>query len=65
MRHTAVDQGVGEKFNSGLTRIRKPPNPSLEPTRYGRHCKPVLRYSVHCLRPGLQCLPPRSAQLAR
>jgi len=37
------------------------PNPSLKLTRYGRHCKPGLRYSVHCLRPGLQYLPPRAA----
>lgn len=35
------------------------PNPSLKLTRYGRHCKPGLRYSVHCLSPGLQYLPPR------
>jgi hypothetical protein len=41
------------------------PNPSLEPTRYGRQCKPGLRYSVHYLRPGLPCLPPRAAQLER
>ncbi len=37
------------------------PNPSLKLTRYGRHCKPGLRYSVHCLSPGLQYLPPRAA----
>jgi hypothetical protein len=41
------------------------PNPSLEPTRYGRHCKAGLRYSVHCLSPALQCPPPRAAQLER
>jgi len=37
------------------------PNPSLKLTRYGRHCKPDLRYSVHYLSPGLQHLPPRAA----
>jgi hypothetical protein len=37
------------------------PNTSLKLTRYGRHCKPGLRYSVHCLSPGLQYLPPRAA----
>jgi hypothetical protein len=41
------------------------PNPSLEPTRYGRLCKPGLRYAVHFLSPGLQSLPPRAAQLER
>jgi hypothetical protein len=37
------------------------PNPSLKLTRYGRHCKPGLRYSVHFLSPGLQYLPTRAA----
>jgi hypothetical protein len=37
------------------------PNPSLKLTRYGRHCKPGLRHTVHHLSPGLQCLPPRAA----
>jgi hypothetical protein len=37
------------------------PNPSLKLTRCGRHCKPGLRYSIHCLSPGLQYLPPRAA----
>jgi hypothetical protein len=46
-----------------LTALR--PNPSLEPTRYGRLCKPGLRYAVHSLSPGLQSLPPRAAQLER
>jgi hypothetical protein len=41
------------------------PNPSLEPTRYGRQRKPGLRHRVHHLSPGLRCLPPRSAQLER
>jgi hypothetical protein len=41
------------------------PNPSFEPTRYGKHCKAGLRYSVHCLSPALQCLPPLSSQLER
>ena len=37
------------------------PNPSLEPTRYGRHCKPGLSQSYYRLRPGLQYLPTRAA----
>ncbi len=37
------------------------PNPSLKLTRYGRHCKPGPRHSVHHREPGLQCLPPRAA----
>ena len=37
------------------------PNPSLKLTRYGRLCKPGLRYAVHFLSPGLQSLPPRAA----
>jgi hypothetical protein len=41
------------------------PNSSLEPTRYGRHCKAGLRHTVHHLRPALHCLPPRAAQLER
>ena len=41
----------------GLQRAAKP-NPSLKLTRYGRHCKPDLRYFVHCLSPGLQYPPP-------
>jgi hypothetical protein len=41
------------------------PNPSLKLTRYGRHCKPGLRYFVHCLSPGLQYLPTRAAKLER
>jgi hypothetical protein len=41
------------------------PNPSLKLTRYGRHHKPGLRYSGHCLGPGLQDLPPRPAYLER
>ena len=48
---------------SAAARVR--PNPSLEPTRYGRLCKPGLRYAVHSLSPGLQSLPPRAAQLER
>ena len=49
----------GRSASAGLPSAR--PNPSLKLTRYGRHCKPGLRYSVHCLSPGLQCLPPRAA----
>jgi hypothetical protein len=41
------------------------PNPSLEPTRYGRHCKPGLSQWNYRLSPGLQCLPTRAAQLER
>jgi hypothetical protein len=33
------------------------PNPSLEPTRYGRHCKPGLSQLNYRLSPGLQYLP--------
>jgi hypothetical protein len=44
---------------------RMRPNPSFEPTHYGRLCKPGLRYAVHFLSPGLQSLPPWSAQLQR
>ena len=49
----------GTQPTAGLPSAR--PNPSLKLTRYGRHCKPGLRYSVHCLSPGLQYLPPRAA----
>lgn len=38
------------------------PNPLLKLTRYGRHCKPDLRYFLQCHSPGLQYLPPRAAQ---
>ena len=47
----------------GTGRVR--PNPSLEPTRYGRHRKAGLRYAVHSLSPALRCPPPLSAQLER
>jgi hypothetical protein len=40
---------------------RVTPNPSLKLTRYGRHCKPGLSQSNHCLSPGLQYLPTRAA----
>ena len=46
-------------------RAQQPPNPSLEPTRYGRRRKPGPRHTVHCRGPGLRLLPPRSAQLQR
>lgn len=39
------------------------PNPSLEPTRYGKQRKAGLRYSVHFLIPALRRSPPRAAQL--
>ena len=42
-----------------VARVR--PNPSLKLTRYGRHCKPELRHTVHLLSPGLQRPPPRAA----
>ena len=41
------------------------PNPSLEPTRYGRQRKAGLRYPVYCLNPALRRLPTRAAQLKR
>ena len=44
---------------------RVTPNPSLEPTRYGRHCKPGLSQANYRLSPGLQYLPTRAAQLER
>ena len=52
-------RAFGTRPVEGLPSAR--PNPSLKLTRYGRHCKPGLRYSVHCLSPGLQYLPPRAA----
>ncbi len=50
---------LGNSPAAGLPQVR--PNPSLKLTRYGRLCKPGLRYSVHLLSPGLQSLPPRAA----
>jgi hypothetical protein len=50
---------LGKSPTAGLPSAR--PNPSLKLTRYGRLCKPGLRYSVHSLSPGLQSLPPRAA----
>jgi hypothetical protein len=50
---------LGTSSTAGLPRVR--PNPSLKLTRYGRHCKPGLRHTVHHLSPGLRCLPPRAA----
>jgi len=50
---------LGSWPTAGLPSAR--PNPSLKLTRYGRLCKPGLRYSVHLLSPGLQSLPPRAA----
>ena len=50
---------LGKPPAAGLPSAR--PNPSLKLTRYGRLCKPGLRYSVHLLSPGLQSLPPRAA----
>ena len=41
------------------------PNPSLKRSANGRPPGPGLRYSVHCLSPGLRCLTPRTAQLER
>jgi hypothetical protein len=50
---------LGNPTSAGLPSAR--PNPSLKLTRYGRVCKPGLRYSVHSLSPGLQTLPTRAA----
>jgi hypothetical protein len=49
------------------TRASSPvmPNPSFEPTRYGRQRKAGLRCWAHCLSPALRYLPPRSSQLER
>jgi hypothetical protein len=41
------------------------PNPSVNLTRYGRHCKPGPRHTVHHRGPGLQCLPTRAGYLER
>ena len=50
---------LGTSPTAGLPHVR--PNPSLKLTRYGRLCKPGLRYAVHFLSPGLQSLPTRAA----
>ncbi len=52
-------RGLGTQPFAGLPSAR--PNPSLKLTRYGRLCKPGLRYSVDFLSPGLQSLPTRAA----
>jgi hypothetical protein len=49
----------------GALRVAASSNPSLEPTRYGRHCKPGLSQWNYRLSPGLQYLPTRAAQLER
>ncbi len=59
-------QGAGsavESLDNHQPRVnpRARPNPSLKLTRYGRLCKPGLRYSVHLLSPGLQSLMVRCA----
>jgi hypothetical protein len=54
-----VRRVFGSSTPAGLPSAR--PNPSLKLTRYGRLCKPGLRYPVHLLSPGLQSLPPRAA----
>ena len=41
------------------------PNPSVNLTRYGRHCMPGLSQWNYRLSPGLQSLPTRAAQLER
>jgi hypothetical protein len=41
------------------------PNPSLEPTRYGRQRKAGPRPRRHFRSPALRCLPPRAPQLER
>ncbi len=48
-----------------LGTLQATPNPSLEPTRYGRHCKPGLSQWNYRLSPDLQYLPTRAAQLER
>ncbi len=52
---------IASVLHKYVTGRKATPNPSLKLTRYGWHCKPGLRYSVHCLSPGLQYLPPRAA----
>ena len=41
------------------------PNPSLEPTRYGRHCLAAPGWVHDYPYAAKQCLPPRAAQLKR
>ena len=41
------------------------PNPSLEPTRYGRHRLAPPGYAVHCPSAAKRRQPPRAAQLKR
>jgi hypothetical protein len=47
----AVAAGGAGQSSSPLCAVG--PNPSLEPTRYGRQCKPGLRYSVTLSQSGL------------
>ena len=57
--------GIALTWVKTCSEWRVRPNPSLEPTRYGRHCKPGLSHSYYRLSPGLQYLPTRAAQLER
>ena len=41
------------------------PNPSLQLTRYGRHCKPGLSRQYYLLCPGLQYLSTQAASHGR
>lgn len=52
------------KFMAGnAARVR--PNPSLEPTRYGRQWLAAPRHGGHHRYAASHCLPPRAAQLER
>jgi hypothetical protein len=61
----AGEHGILEAPQSSSQLRAVLPNPSVEPTRYGRQRKAGLRYSVHFLSPALRCLPPRAAHLER
>jgi len=41
--------------------MRPRPNPSLEPTRYGRHCLAAPGQHIHCPCAAKQHLPPRGS----
>ena len=56
---------VSEKKCSQLHATPVMPNPSVEPTRYGRQRKAGPRPKEHFRSPALRCLPPRSSHLER
>jgi hypothetical protein len=60
-----LNRGTSMPCDFAVASGRGSPSYSLEPTRYGRHCKPGLSKSYYRLSPGLQYLPTRAAQLER